>query len=434
MCRVETITFVYPDGRSLRQPYYSLCERSDGRSPCRDARYFDLGERIRVPANSSHHAMDHSSSRQSGAFMHRSNSTSKTTHLKPSKKLPSHNNKLPESESRHEGERKGPSSTHPLSSRQFAPSTGRPVTLNQPNPPPITEKQRRFSTSTRDSRSSLPKGETRGSKSPKHPSMKRQNSTTAKHERHASDGSRRLSTSSSQHTPLPTHHTQRSPTATRPTAFSPPLQSPKNSPDSVAVETGDNPEVSRYIHRDEARRQAQKAAQESTARANAETENAALKRELEQAQLDLVRQQERIQEFERRLSQVELGNRGDANQQADYDRKTDDSRTYRTDIRYPKGRYRQEQHHTDEKGRVAISERSKPRQSGDSSRPSTRRSDERTNTSSARTPHSEGRTLSRTTSSRGSDIDDETQEESENDARPLRGILKGKERKRPGKH
>lgn len=44
-CRVETIEYLYQSGRSIRQPYYHLCERSDGKTPCDGAKYYELGTR-----------------------------------------------------------------------------------------------------------------------------------------------------------------------------------------------------------------------------------------------------------------------------------------------------------------------------------------------------------------------------------------------------
>ena len=47
-CKVEFVTYVYPDGRRLKQPYMSLCAQSNGSQPCLGARYYDSGIRYKT--------------------------------------------------------------------------------------------------------------------------------------------------------------------------------------------------------------------------------------------------------------------------------------------------------------------------------------------------------------------------------------------------
>lgn len=56
MCLVETLTYIYADGRRLQQPYHNLCNDSLGGRPCKSARYHDLGERYLAGAQPTHGA------------------------------------------------------------------------------------------------------------------------------------------------------------------------------------------------------------------------------------------------------------------------------------------------------------------------------------------------------------------------------------------
>lgn len=121
-CRVEIITYVYPDGRYLRQPYYHLCERSDGHRPCREARHYDLGERRLVSGPDRNQTENDSPSLGSRrASIHPQSIRSQSdrpSSLKPSKKLPAPSkNKI---EARYENE--------PSTQKRAG---GDPITLSQ---------------------------------------------------------------------------------------------------------------------------------------------------------------------------------------------------------------------------------------------------------------------------------------------------------------
>ena len=410
MCRVERITYIYPDGRYLRQPYFSLCHRSESGRPCDRTAYYDLGERVLVRDMSSnrYYEMEEPPPRNSNHGLRRTSTTqqaelgsSKLEGFKPAKKLPSSNAKLGE-----EVKRTNANQNH----AHFAPAASTiprrtkteksPVTLSQPDPPPLKERPRRPSVSRPSSSyDAYASFDLRQPKQPQLPS--RRNSTSQRHSQQgpSSSHARRTSFAGPRNPPSPI--LKRATTAA--TATPPKKASPTP---GAAADEDDETEMSRFDHRaamreahaasakssDELLTERQRADELARRLKEIEDENKALKNDARRKKHESEVSEERVREIERRLAEVEL--RSSDGSQAPW------SPIFET--RRPG--MRQEIHHDDKGGRYV---KETPRRYKEDS---TIRD---TYTSSGRTLRSDGRTTSRTTSSQGSVIDDETQEESD---------------------
>ena len=444
-CRVETITYRYPDGNFTRQPYYHLCDRSDGTNPCPEARHYDLGEKVLVPADSNTDNMK--PPKQTGNRFVRSNSTShpsnyRTDNLTSHKKLRPNKDQLYVSTSNREEETRGSSSTKQFSPQPISKGTGSPVTLSQPHPPvsgranskytPLSPRQptgRSEAMKITDSKDDVP--------------MSRRDSVSKRHSQHSRNAS-----GTHKSTGDMTGYEPKSPSARRRSTLSSPI-APRHDEESNTIETSKDPESSRHDYRAQVREKHRKDAHESR-QAELERENKGLRSIIAQLEEDNRKRKSResydkdeLDDLRKRVQRIELGlspdheSNNESGRKTDTQRKTAEAKRYITETRSPggsRGNYRQEMHHTDEKGRVTISERVRPRRSGDSSTPVTKPSDEHTNPSSARTLRSGGWTISREASSNGSVIEDETQSESEDDEKSNRTKHKGKHRKRRHHH